>query len=144
MSAMNQLAIESRKLTRRYDAVVAVDALDMQIEYGTIFGLLGANGAGKSTTIKMLTTLLRPTSGTANVAGFDIVSPPRMSGGASATCRSCCRPTARSPAMRTSLLSAKLYGMPARRERARIDEALAFMGLTEFGEQARARPTRAA
>ena len=53
--------------------VRAVDGVDLEVREGEIFGFLGPNGAGKSTTVRMLTTLLRPTSGTARVAGFDIV-----------------------------------------------------------------------
>src|SRR4249920_974443 len=51
----------------------AVDGIDLRVEPGEIYGFLGPNGAGKSTTVHMLTTLLPPTSGTARVAGFDIV-----------------------------------------------------------------------
>jgi ABC-2 type transport system ATP-binding protein len=54
------------------DDVVAVEGLDLVIETGTVFGLLGSNGPGKSTTIKMLVTLLPMTSGEATVAGFDV------------------------------------------------------------------------
>ena len=65
--------MELNNLTRAFGALVAVDCLSLKIEAGEIFALLGPNGAGKTTTIKMLTTLLPPTSGTASVAGFDIV-----------------------------------------------------------------------
>src|SRR6188472_1065507 len=51
----------------------AVDGIDLTVAPGEIYGFLGPNGAGKSTTVHMLTTLLPPTSGTARVAGFDIV-----------------------------------------------------------------------
>ncbi|MEY2627162.1 MAG: hypothetical protein RJB08_921, partial [Actinomycetota bacterium] len=53
--------------------VRAVDGVDLEVHEGEIFGFLGPNGAGKSTTVRMLTTLLRPTSGTAHVAGYDVV-----------------------------------------------------------------------
>ena len=53
--------------------VRAVDGVDLEVHEGEIFGFLGPNGAGKSTTVRMLTTLLRPTSGTARVAGYDVV-----------------------------------------------------------------------
>jgi len=66
-------AIATFDLTRKFGEMTAVDHINLRIRHGSIFGLLGPNGAGKSTTIKMLTTLLPPTSGTATVAGFDIV-----------------------------------------------------------------------
>jgi ABC-2 type transport system ATP-binding protein len=66
-------AIETHKLTKAYDSLKAVDSLDITVESGEIFGLLGPNGAGKTTTVSMLCTILRPTSGTAKVNGFDIV-----------------------------------------------------------------------
>ena len=64
-------------LTRKFGDLTAVDRVTLTIDRGEIFGLIGPNGAGKSTLIKMLTTLLPPTSGSATVAGFDIVSQPR-------------------------------------------------------------------
>lgn len=66
-------AVEISNLTKRYGELVAVDRLDLRINEGEIFGLLGPNGAGKTTTLSMLATLLKPTSGTASVNGFDIV-----------------------------------------------------------------------
>jgi ABC-2 type transport system ATP-binding protein len=66
-------AIETKQLTKAYGPLKAVDALDITVEPGEIFGLLGPNGAGKTTTVSMLCTILKPTSGTATVNGFDIV-----------------------------------------------------------------------
>jgi ABC-2 type transport system ATP-binding protein len=63
-------------LSKRFGKFVAVDNVSFDVAKGSIFGFLGANGAGKSTTIKMLCGLLEPTSGTAAVAGFDIVKEP--------------------------------------------------------------------
>ncbi len=65
-------AIEVRSLSRRFGDFVAVDNLSFTVERGEIFGFLGSNGAGKSTTIRMLCGLLRPTSGTALVDGIDV------------------------------------------------------------------------
>jgi ABC-2 type transport system ATP-binding protein len=65
-------AIEVRDLTRKFGAFVAVDRLTFDVREGEIFGFLGANGAGKSTTIRMLCGLLEPTSGTATVGGVDV------------------------------------------------------------------------
>ena len=64
-------AVEIRDLTKRFGAFVAVDRVSLRVGEGEIFGFLGANGAGKSTTIRMLCGLLAPTSGTALVQGID-------------------------------------------------------------------------
>jgi ABC-2 type transport system ATP-binding protein len=67
------LAIEARALTRRFGAFTAVNAIDIAVKRGEIFGFLGANGAGKTTAIRMFCGLLSPTSGSGQVAGCDIV-----------------------------------------------------------------------
>lgn len=64
--------IRTNNLTRRFGDFTAVDAISFEVAPGEIFGFLGANGAGKTTAIKMLTGLLRPTSGEAEVAGYDV------------------------------------------------------------------------
>jgi ABC-2 type transport system ATP-binding protein len=69
-------AIETSDLTKIYGDFKAVDALDLNVKNKSIFGFLGPNGAGKTTTIKMLTCLIPPTSGTAKVAGYDIIKNP--------------------------------------------------------------------
>jgi len=69
-------AIEVKELTRRFGAFTAVDHVSFDVSAGEIFGFLGANGAGKSTTIRMLCGLLRPTSGTAKVGGVDVTRDP--------------------------------------------------------------------
>src|SRR5580765_2252940 len=66
------------RLSRVFGETKAVDSIDLTIRSGDIFGLLGPNGAGKTTTLKMLTTLLPPTSGSAVVAGADIVREPAL------------------------------------------------------------------
>jgi len=77
MSAVSQeTAIEVKELTRVFGHHTAVDHVSFRIGYGEIFGFLGSNGAGKSTTIRMLCGILEPTSGTARVAGFDVVEDP--------------------------------------------------------------------
>jgi ABC-2 type transport system ATP-binding protein len=71
-------AIDVRRLTRRFGDFVAVNDLSFQVGQGEIFGFLGANGAGKSTTIRMLCGLLRPSSGTALVGGVDVAAEPEQ------------------------------------------------------------------
>jgi drug efflux transport system ATP-binding protein len=65
-------AIEARELTRRFGDFTAVNAVTFHVEPGEVFGFLGANGAGKTTAIRMLIGALAPTSGSATVAGYDI------------------------------------------------------------------------
>ncbi len=69
---MSDNAIEARELVKRFGEFTAVDSVSFEVKRGRIFGFLGANGAGKSTTIRMLCGLLQPTSGTALVSGYDI------------------------------------------------------------------------
>ena len=65
-------AIETTDLTKRFGDVLAVDGLDLSIPQGDVYGFLGPNGSGKTTTMRMLTTLTRPTSGSARVMGIDV------------------------------------------------------------------------
>jgi ABC-2 type transport system ATP-binding protein len=125
------IAFSADRLTKRYGTVRAVDAISLSVPACGIFGLLGRNGAGKSTTIKMLTTLLPPTSGTARVAGFDVVRQP-------VDVR---RHIGYVPQMPSAdvdltgyenlLIFAKLYVVPRPLRAGRIDDALSFMGLQE-------------
>jgi ABC-2 type transport system ATP-binding protein len=127
---MSDIILETKMLTRRFGAFMAVDALTLAVNAGEIFGLLGSNGAGKTTTIKMLTTLLPPTSGSAQVAGFSISTqavgvrrvigyvPQAVSVDGSLT------------GYENLLIFAKLYDLPPREQQARIREALEFMSLT--------------
>ena len=69
-------AIEVRGLVRRYGETLAVRGVDLTVPRGEIYGFLGPNGAGKSTVVRILCTLLRPTEGTARVAGFDVTRDP--------------------------------------------------------------------
>ncbi len=75
---MIQAAVETRGLTRRFGALAAVRGLDLRIETGEVFGLLGPNGSGKTTTIRMLCGLLEPSEGTALVAGIDVAVAPEQ------------------------------------------------------------------
>jgi ABC-2 type transport system ATP-binding protein len=70
---MTDLAIQARDLTRSFGRFTAVDHVSFDVRAGEVFGFLGANGAGKTTAIRMLTGLLRPSGGSAMVAGRDVV-----------------------------------------------------------------------
>ena len=68
--------IEAVNLTKKYDSIVALDSLNLRIEAGEIFSLLGANGAGKSTTINLFLDFIQPTSGSARIKGIDVSASP--------------------------------------------------------------------
>ena len=69
---MNETAIVTDNLVKKFEDTTAVDDLNLQIQKGELFGLLGPNGAGKTTTINILCGLIKPTSGTAKVGGYDV------------------------------------------------------------------------
>src|SRR5208283_3440743 len=75
---MPDIAISAEKLTKRFGKFTAVDEISFEIPYGAIFGFLGANGAGKSTTIRMLCGILEPSSGNGKVGGFDVQTQPEQ------------------------------------------------------------------
>jgi ABC-2 type transport system ATP-binding protein len=72
MNNGNELIIKTENLTKHFGRVVAVDNLQLEIKRGEIFGLVGPDGAGKTTTLRMLAAIMDPTSGNARVAGFDL------------------------------------------------------------------------
>jgi ABC-2 type transport system ATP-binding protein len=76
LAAGGPAAIVMTGLTRTFDNFTAVDGLTLSVPRGSFYGFLGPNGSGKTTTIKILAGLLRPTGGTARVAGFDVVEKP--------------------------------------------------------------------
>ena len=73
-----RLAVSANKLTKKFGDFIATDSLDLAVAKGEIFGFLGANGAGKTTAMRMLCGLLKPTSGEAKVAGFDVYRQPEQ------------------------------------------------------------------
>ena len=72
----NNAALQVRGLRKSYDELHVLKGVDFDVARGSIFALLGSNGAGKTTIVRILTTLLKPDSGTASVDGFDVVSQP--------------------------------------------------------------------
>jgi len=75
---MTTPAIEAIDLVKRFGDFTAVDGVSFSVPQGTVLGLLGPNGAGKTTTVRMMTTLSEPTSGSARVAGYDVLTEPDM------------------------------------------------------------------
>jgi len=123
--------IETFKLTRSFNGLMAVDKLDISVESGEVFALLGPNGAGKTTTISMLCTILKPTSGTAKVNGFDIVKEAthvRKSIGIVFQDPSI---DDRMTGRENLLMHANLYGVPASEQRKRIASVLKLVELED-------------
>jgi ABC-2 type transport system ATP-binding protein len=123
--------IEVVNLTKKYGELVAVNNVSFEVKEGEIFGLLGPNGAGKTTLISMLCTILRPTSGTARVNGFDIVKEEdkvRKSIGIVFQDSSLDN---RLTGMENIELHASLYGVPKNERKKRIKEVLELVGLED-------------
>ena len=123
--------LQTQELTRRFGTVTAVNGLSVGIEEGEVFGLLGPNGAGKTTTIKMLTTLLAPTSGTARLAGFDVVTQARHVRGLIGYVPQLISADGTLTGFENLLVFAKLYEIPRRERAQRVHDALEFMGLED-------------
>ena len=123
--------IETRQLTKSYGSLKAVDKLDITVEPGEIFGLLGPNGAGKTTVISMLCTILKPTSGTATVNGYDIVKEANK-------VRKSIGIVFQDPSIDDRLtgrenlyMHANLYGVPASEQKERVDRILKLVELED-------------
>jgi ABC-2 type transport system ATP-binding protein len=123
--------IKIRSLVKKYGNHIAVDNLTLDINENEVFGLLGSNGAGKTTTIHMLATLLKPSSGSATVNGYDIVCQP-------AKVRSSIGIVFQAPSSDDMLsgyenlqLHSMLYSIPRHTRKQRIEEVLNLVGLSE-------------
>lgn len=123
--------IKIQNLTKRYQKLTAVDNLNLEIAKNEVFGLLGPNGAGKTTVIHMLATLLKPTSGTAIVNGYDIISDPSR-------VRSSIGIVFQAPSSDDMLtgyenlrVHASLYQVPSSQRQKRIQAVLELVGLAD-------------
>src|SRR5438876_73084 len=133
---MSDYAIEATQLVREFkNGPRAVDGIDLWVAPGEIYGFLGPNGAGKSTTVHMLTTLLPPTSGSARVAGYDVVSE-------GSHVRSAIGAALQEAALDPLLtgrehlrLQASLQALPRGERNQRADELIARVGLTHAADR---------
>jgi ABC-2 type transport system ATP-binding protein len=126
-------AIEVQGLRKTYPGgVEAVKGVDFEVAAGEVFGLLGPNGAGKSTTVGMLCTTIRPTAGTAHLAGYDVAKEPLLARGISSVVFQDAV-VDRALTGRANLeLHARLWGIDAARSRRRMDELIGSLGLSEL------------
>ena len=128
--AVTTPVVEIEKLSRRFGTFTAVDSLTLVANAGEVFGLLGSNGAGKSTTIKMLTTLLPPSSGEARVGGFSITTQPVEVRRTIGYVPQAVSVDGSLTGYENLLIFAKLYDIPRSEQQARIREQLTFVDLT--------------
>jgi ABC-2 type transport system ATP-binding protein len=131
-----ELAIEATELRKSYPpAVVALAGLSLSVPSGTIFGLLGPNGAGKSTTVRVLCTLCRPDSGSARVAGVDVVAHPvavrRLIGVVAQKHGSDPEATGRE----NLILQGEFYGISRRELSAQVERSLKRFGLSDASDR---------
>jgi ABC-2 type transport system ATP-binding protein len=125
-------AIEARDLRKKYPPdVTALDGLSLSVETGTIFGLLGPNGAGKSTTVRILTTLSRPDSGTASVAGLDVLADPVRVRQAIGVVGQKHGVDPEATGRENLVLQGEFYGITGRDLKARVGESLERFGLAD-------------
>ena len=133
---MSEAAIEATDLVREFKkGPRAVDGIDLRVEAGEVYGFLGPNGAGKSTTVHMLTTLLPPTSGTARVAGYDIVKEgPEVRAAIGAALQEAALDPFLTGAEHLKLQTA-LHGIRGEEGKRRSHELLARVGLTQAADR---------
>jgi ABC-2 type transport system ATP-binding protein len=126
-------AVEVVGLSKTYSGgIEAVKGLDFVVASGEVFGLLGPNGAGKSTTIGMLTTTIAPTSGTAKLAGYDVVEQPLQARSASSVVFQEAVVDGGLTGRANLELHARLWGVPMAAGRIRIAELAETMGVAEL------------
>src|SRR3954470_6925961 len=128
-------AIETKDLARSFGDIVAVAGVDLAVDSGEIYAFLGPNGAGKTTTVRMLTTLLRPTSGSATVAGHDVV---KASGQVRRAIGVALQEAALDPLMTGAelmRLQATLHALPRAEVAPRSDALLDRVGLTRAADR---------
>lgn len=126
---MTDLAIRTERLTQRFGPVLALDSLSLEVPKGVVFGYLGPNGSGKTTTIRLLLGLLEPTGGRAEVLGFDTRTHPEEIRGRTGALLEHHGLYERLSAEDNLDLFGRIWRLPIARRRERIQELLRHMGL---------------
>ncbi len=117
-------AVRTTGLVRHFGSTVAVDGLDLRVRRGEIYGFLGPNGAGKSTVVRILCTLLRPSAGTASVAGYDVTEDPQSVRVRIGVALQDAALDDRQTGRELLSLQGRLYGLRAAQIRARLGDVL--------------------
>ena len=131
-----EMAIEANELRKTYPpAVTALDGLSLSVEPGTIFGLLGPNGAGKSTTVRVLSTLSRPDSGSARVAGIDVLADPVRVRHAIGVVAQKHGADPEATGRENLVLGGEFYGITGRDLKQRVTQSLERFGLTDAADR---------
>ena len=125
------IAVEARGLTKSYKDVKALAGVDLVVPTGTILGLLGPNGAGKTTTVRILSTLLKPDSGTAQVAGVDILKEPAQAREIIGLSGQYAAVDENLPGRENLIMVGRLFRLPKKIAIEKADELLAKFNLTE-------------
>ncbi|MGE0039910.1 MAG: ATP-binding cassette domain-containing protein [Vicinamibacterales bacterium] len=128
-------AIEVQDIRKRFGDFTAVDGITFSVGEGEVFGLLGPNGAGKSTLIRMLTTLLEPSSGSARVAGHDVVRESDAVRRAIGVIPQAMTSDTELSVEENLIIFAKLYGVPREKRKRTIAELLEAVELTEWKDK---------
>lgn len=129
---MEQPAIKTSSLTKSFGNVLAVDRLDLEVRKGELFGLVGPDGAGKSTTMRLLTGIMRPTSGEAWVAGLSVKGEEERIKERIGYMSQRFGLYEDLTVMENILFYADLYGVPGKERPGRIERLLGFSNLTPF------------
>src|ERR1051326_6451915 len=124
-------AVELRALSKRFATFIALDSLSFSVPPGEIFGLLGPNGSGKTTTVNILSGLSRPTSGQALVLGLDITRDPRAVRAVLGTVPQETALYEELSAWANMVFHAELYNVPARQRDTRIRDLLELVQLSD-------------
>ncbi|MFN8150848.1 MAG: ATP-binding cassette domain-containing protein [Solirubrobacterales bacterium] len=126
--------VRASGLGKRYGDLWALRDLDLEAESGSVLGLLGHNGAGKTTTIRLLTTLAIPTTGTAEVAGYDVVSKPGRVRSQIGVASQAATVDGLMSGRANLEMVGRLYHLPAEAARERADELLVRLGLADAAD----------
>jgi ABC-2 type transport system ATP-binding protein len=128
-------AVDARDLVKTYGETRALDGLSFSVEEGIVFGLLGPNGAGKSTTVKILTSLSRPDSGSATVAGIDVLADPNRLRHAIGVVNQHSSVDEEATGRENLQLQGRLYGIRGEELERRVDELLEGFSLADAGNR---------